>query len=618
MSEFTRSINKALAGSIKSFKDFPATIACALAFMLVTMVRIHLDWQDQEQYNFLLNCLNWSLAFGALFSLMFITGAHSRRGTKRAFVFANLISIIATVSVFVLLFLFSYTTPEYNGAGTQIISSLAVARLIVGMLVSYLVFVALTALVDEKDDFPKAIFMNHKAFFIASIYGIVIIAGVSGVAGAFQALLYQDMSEKVYMYIATITGFVAFTIYVGYFPDFRKYIKDEAIEIAKKQPRFIELLFGYIMVPIMIALSVVLLLWTGQTVISGVNVNFVELSSIAAVYTILGIWLHMMVADHDTKVTTFYKKFYPVAALVILIFEARALIGQLNTTGLKSTEYWFILLWIVAVSGAVLLITLKAKAYIIVVGITCILAIVSVLPITGYNYLPAKAQVNRLEKLLIREDMLKDNAIVPASKEPSSKVKEAITDATEYLSYASDIKLPTWYNDDVIRNYKFKTVFGFDKTWPKNDSVVEYIGYQAIGLYLPAVSLDISDYNLAINLGQRFEKNQEVITASGSNGTYQIHLDANYGRNIPSFEIYLNDELIIETDMKELIDSIIDKYTFTDMEYEPGLIDDMTMIVESKEIKVLFVFSSIEISTNSQREDFDYGINLESIYIHEK
>ncbi len=47
-------------------------------------------------------------------------------------------------------------------------------------------------------------------------------AGTSSIAGAIEALLYNDMSEKVYMYISAVVGFLTFILFIGYFPDFRK------------------------------------------------------------------------------------------------------------------------------------------------------------------------------------------------------------------------------------------------------------------------------------------------------------------------------------------------------------------------------------------------------------
>ena len=85
------------------------------------------------------------------------------------------------------------------------------------------------------------------------------------------------------------------------------------------------------------------------------------LSGIATSYAAIGIWLHILVTHHESGMAKFYKRIYPMAALLILAFEARALILQLSDSGLKMPEYYFALIWVLAVVAAVLLLIKKEK-----------------------------------------------------------------------------------------------------------------------------------------------------------------------------------------------------------------------------------------------------------------
>lgn len=645
MNNFKRSIKQVFAGAVDALKTFPASIGCAFGFAIVTIIRIQLDWPQQEPFNFLFNCLHWSFALGAIFSLMLITGAQSRFNTGKTFLAANVIGVGAAGLTFLLLYLFAGTDPAV-GARYETISALAVARVSMVMLVSYLVFVVLAGIRPEADskiggqeaskidgeeasveadsvkgksDFAKAFFMSHKAFFIAAIYGLVIMAGASGVAGAVQVLLYHDMSSKVYLYISTLTGLLAFTLFVGYFPDFRKGEIDGHREVAEKQPRFIEILFGTILVPLVMALTLVLLIWAGKTILSGMAIPIERLSGIAAAYTIGGIWLHMMVTHHETGLAKFYKKYYPVAALVILVFEAWALINQLMKSGLKLTEYWFILVWVVAAAGAILLILLKDRAHTPIVVITCVLAILSVLPLVGYNVLPVNAQVNRLETLLVNENMLQDNQIVTPAAEPELAIRQAITDATEYIAFANDAKLPVWFSEDLGNDRTFRKTFGFDKVWPKEDITnpqpSDYVG---ISLYLPAGPVDISGYHWAVSVQQEFQKEQTYVTVEGEKGTYRIYWDTNTKDGIPILTVQLNDQVILEKNMNEYIDMISAKYPANNMEPMEGDVADMKLVLESPEISVLLVFRNLEFNLDPQNDVFYYNLNVEALYMNEK
>jgi hypothetical protein len=293
MNKWKQSILKIAKDSGEAFQTFPATMICAVAFALVTIVRIQLDWPQQEPYNFLFNCLHWSFALGAIVSLALITAVQSRINTKKAFLYANIAGLAAVAATFVGLYYFGAGDPILTGARYLVVSNIAAARVTAVMVVSLLAFIVLAGQPKEQSDFAKSFFMTHKAFFIALIYGGVILAGTTGVAGAVEALLYNDMSSKVYMYISTLVGLVAFTIFVGYFPDFHKGEADEHRETAQKQPRFIEILLGSILVPIVLALTVVLLIWAVKTIAGGQDAAFYRLYRIAAAYTLGGIWLHI-------------------------------------------------------------------------------------------------------------------------------------------------------------------------------------------------------------------------------------------------------------------------------------------------------------------------------------
>ena len=248
LNSFTRSITSIFGGAVRAFETFPAAILSALAFAIVTMIRIQLDWPQQEAYNFLFNCLHWAFAFGAVFSIAAITIAQSRFNNKSTFLTANLLGAAAVVVTFLMLYFLGEANTDIS-ARYAIISTLAAARVSAAILISFLLFIIAGGYPKEQSGFSRSFFMTHKALFIALIYGIVIMAGASGVAGAVQALLYHGMSGKVYMYVGTVTGFLAFTIFLGYFPDFRKGIFDDHRDTAQKQPRYIEMLLDYIIIP---------------------------------------------------------------------------------------------------------------------------------------------------------------------------------------------------------------------------------------------------------------------------------------------------------------------------------------------------------------------------------
>ncbi len=612
MSTFKKSVVQVASGAVQSFQKFPAAMLSAFAFAIVTMIRIQIDWPQQEAYNFLFNCLHLSFAFGAIFGLAAVAGVKAKYNDKKTFVAANSATLIAAGLAFILLYLFGGTKPDEAYSRIVRVTDVAAARISVAMLISFIAFIVIGGYPREKSDFSKSLFMEHKAFFTALLYGGVLEGGASAVAGAIQGLLYRDMSSKVYMYIATVVGFVAYAIFTGYFPDFAKDAEDEKRDLAQKQPKFIEILLEYILVPIALALTIVLLLWSAKTIVVDEEVRFTRLSGIATSYAFVGIWLHVMVTHYESNLAKFYKKIYPFTALIILAFEARALFIQLNEWGLKTTEYAFILTWIFAVISILLLIVLKDKAHNKIAILICALSIIAVVPVIGYYKLPMTLQVNRLENILVTENILVEGVLIPAKTEPDEATRIKVTDAVSFISGFTDKKLPDWFDKRLGESSVFKKKLGFDQTWPRPD--FEPGAYIGTYLYMPSGSIDISSYNWAVNMTG--SKAQDVVI-EGIKRDYTIYWDMPANR-IPVLRIMSGEELILEQDMNIYFDRIIEKYPpGSGMDQNPTF-EDMTLKIENQAIEVMLTFSSVSISLDPETDVMSYWAEPYQLYLKEK
>ena len=613
MDNFKSAISGVFKRAAEAFQNYPAAMGNALLFAIVSIVKIHMDWEVQQEYSILLNSLQWAMAVGAVWSLTAITGANSRYNTRKAFTGANLFGFSATLVTFILLFLFgeSGLDREY-----RYLSSIAQSRTSVAIAIGIVVFVYLASFPREESDFSRAFLMTHKAFFVAVLYGIVLMMGTSGVAGAIQALLYNDMSNKVFQYIGVIVGFMTFSIFIGYFPDFRKDVQDPRRQELQEQPKFVQVMLGYILVPILLALTLVLLLWTVRTVLSGVESSFVRLSGIAASYALGGIWLHIMVTRQDTGLVNFFKRVYPFTALVILAFEAWALIVQLRDTGLKTVEYNFIMVWIFTVISVVLLILMKQESHRKIALIGSIIAAIAVFPLVGYHSLPVKYQVSRLENALIAEGMLQDGGVVPAATEPDREVREDITDAVSFLAYKESSSLPEWFNEKIYGEKEFEETFGFKKTWPEPDEDIPR-EYLSTNLVLQSGFVEIDEYDWAINFRDYYGSEEVRTEIEGQRGTYSISWQSDK-MDIPKLSVDLDGEMILEGDLESYFEGILESYPPGSRTPVEAGMEDMSLVMESDEIKILLVFENIDIGLDTTNNRMNHWFMLARMYVTEK
>ncbi|MBI9014823.1 MAG: DUF4153 domain-containing protein [Clostridiales bacterium] len=618
MSIINRSIIRSFKSAVNTVQTFPVSIISAFAFAIVTIVRIQIDWPEQESYNFLFNCLHLSFATSAVFGLATITAVQSRINQKKAFVFANLLSIFIALITFLGLYFIGRETSDHN---IFYVSDLAGARVTVLIVVSLIAFVYFAGYPKEQSDFSKSLFMFQKALVIASIYGLVIMGGTYSVATAIRLLLYRGMSGDVYLYLGTIAGFIAFAIFVGYFPDFRKGTEDSHRDVAQKQSRFIEILFEFIMIPIALALTVVLLIWAGKAIVTGTWPEFSIISGIVISYMFGGIWLHLMVTHFHSSLPAFYKRVYPIASFVILMFGLWSFLLRLNESGLKIQEYFFALIWLTAVPIVSLLFIKKDKAHPLLALLICLMSIATILPLVGYHQLPARFQVTYLESILEEEGILVNNQLIPAEEELDKKVRISITESIEFLSYEEYFKLPSWFDEDLGEYEVFKKRLGFEQTWSDWEDRYDDIYEDSISTYLtlPNGTVNITDYDWAVYLtsfsGDRDA--QKPVTIDGLNGIYTIKWSVDSQVGIPIVKILLDDEIILEQDLKTYLDQKVE-LAQANKSNAQSTIEEMSLDLENDQVKLKLVFDHLEVRVDPKRDEIYYWTNLRTLYLKEK
>lgn len=585
MSKFLKSVSGVLGGAGRAAKAYPTTVGCAVAYAIICLLRIQFELVN---YNFILDCMLWALALGAIAGMTAVAAAQTYSKSKNATLAANL----AALGIVVITFIILYVTGNTEGR----ISEQAGMRMLAAVFVLLVSFVIIAGRRSDETDFVRSLFMAHKSFFIALLYGLVALAGASSVAGAVEGLIYSDMSPKVYGYIATLSGLFAFLLFVGYFPALGEGKDPERREHAQRKPQFIAILLSYILIPIMLALTAVLLIWALLNVFGIAKSNFGELAAIAAAYTVGGLWLHAMTSDGDSGLTKIYRAVYPVAALVILAFEGWAVITRLTKSGLKTTEYAFILIWVLAAAGSVLLLAMRdsekrAEAHRWLAVVSCVLAVVTVLPGVGYIDLPVSAQVARLESLLKREGMLAEGKITPAEDEPDTLTRAEITDAVDFLAY-SDGNLPEWIDEDLAHGDVFRQKFGFDKVWVTDDGTPTVVNDpRGIYLYAEPEAIEIAEYDWSISLVGRYAD----IYVTTNRGEYVISWTNPDGDDYPTIKVMLNGETEIESSLEDLIVALEQKYTANDRK-DIVAQSELMLELEGENISALLTLSEVSVS----------------------
>lgn len=594
MSRFTRSLASLAASAGKAFARYPAAMASAL---LIAASASWLVQSDAMTYDRTWQSLQLGFLLAAALG-MAVTALGSSRSQRPLTLVLNLATLCVGAAVFLLI----------RGQGGSL-PELTVARVAAAAASLLLVFLLLISRPETGSDYNQAAFMMLKAAMIALLYGLVILLGLTFTAFTVQSLLYRAMSEKVYQHIAIWSAFLGFTFFLGYFPDFARDVSDPHLQSAQKQPRFVEILFLYVLVPLMSVLSTVLLIWAGRILIVREWPLFGQLAGILSAYALAGIWLFIMVSRSEQPGARFFRRTFPPVLLVLLAFEAYALADRIRVQSVKPAEYWIMVVWLFALAAALLFLRGSARRSHITAVAGIVLLAVAVLPFAGYRDASVTAQSLRLQSALERNQMLVAERIQPAPAGLATAEKLAITDAAQFLLYAEGARLPAWFAQSITTQGDFARVFGFPPAYPDGSDQQPFPAEQTTYLNLPQGGFSISGYQLLMRPGDLFQGG--ALEIRGQRGLYSFSSSQEGRGDQPAITVRLDGKAFQTVDLRPFLDGLAAKYRGRTIKDGSGIaVDEMILRTSQGATRLMFVFAFIEIVAQDDGSNrYQYGLH---------
>lgn len=581
MSKVSQAIGRVFSGGAKAFARYPAAMFSAMIVAIAATALTALDLPSDER---LFTNMMLAFAASALWGLAVAVASEFYIGKQLPFVLINVITLLAGSGLFAYLYLLPDRT----------VPMIIMARIIASGLAAFILFLLVISADAGRSDYNQAAFMTLKSFLIAALYTIVILLGLFFVAFTVESLIFEDLSEKVYSYIAIWSLFLGYAFFLGYFPRFRRNEQDSRLDIAQKHPAFAEILFAYVLVPIMFILTIVLLIWAVQILIVGDWQEFELLAIIFTAYSMFGVFLSIMISHYTQSIAVFYRRIFPFSALVFLLFEAYAIYRQVASDGIKSGEYFICLFWLFALLAVLVLFSGQPVRNRLMAWIALVLTVLSVLPFTGYQAVPVYSQTERLRVVLAKNDMIVDGAVVSAPASISLADKIAITDAATFLmsnEYKNQVRA-SWLSEKIKSGVTFKSIFGFSETY--SDYNPDENITREIYLNLPAGVVNIAGYDFSALITG--DASQSVVI-SGTTGEYTIKLINMNNERTPAIELSRDGQMILNQSLQSWIDGLAAKYQDQGGKSQPD-IKDMTVSLEAGSVKLMVVFQNITIYTD--------------------
>ena len=617
MGAVRKAILNTLQGALTAYLRFPAAMLSATALALLTSIRIadNTIWATVQ-----FDRWQMALAVTALISLAWTAGLQSGLDKSSSGTLSLKTGLVSLTGLLALIPMVLLIQP-LDGR----IPQLTITRVIAVGGIAILALVLAISYKQSQTDFNKRFFMLHKAFFIALLYMLVVMGGSNFIAFAVETLLLNTMSSDVYQHLTTWSGFLGFAFFLGNLPDLRRSADPERVQISQKQPRFIEVLFVFVMVPIMLVLSLVLLIWALRMLVTGQWPMFAQLASIFTGFILFGIWLNIMIADNPHGLAKFFRRIYPILALIFLAVEAVAIVRQIRLVGIRGGEYAAAALWLFGLTAAVFFLIRPVRLNHLTAWTAALVILLSILPATGYDDITFRSQLTRLEQVLTENGMLSGGQVTAATQDnlPSKDDQILITEATSYLLSIDDRgRLPGWFPGNNYDYDRFLSTYGFQQRWSFDDYDTPGPG-SGRGAWVgrETGTVDLTGYDLALSTAMEKDQiSQEFTTARGS---YQFEWQLNYefgGDNmIPLVTLRRDSQVLIEQDLTEYITTIGDQIRqMESFEYENRLpVEQMQLELEGEDVRLLLVFEAIEMNWDENDQVRAYPI-VSGVYFGEK
>jgi hypothetical protein len=452
----------------------------------------------------------------------------------------------------------------------------SITRYIAVSLALYLSFFFIPYL-PRREQFEMYVIKLGTGFCITVIYSAVLYLGLAAILFTIDQLLGIQIAGKVYFYVGL---FVALLFAPSYFlADIPQ--KDEQLE-QKDYLKLLRVLLLYIVMPLLTAYTAILYIYFVKIiVVSEWPVGLVShLVLWYAVIVTLVLFLITPIKD-ENKWANRFSVWMPRIILPVLVMMFISMGIRINAYGVTENRYYVVVLalW---VSAMMLYFSFIKKRINIVIPVTlALIALISVFgPLSSYS-VSIRSQNNRLQAILIKNDMLQEGKIKTAPADISRDDKYEISRKLDYFSQNHSLQeikcLP--------QNFKMvdmEKVFGFPYT-PYEPPFTDSHGFFYLKNSQYEGAVEIQGYDYLFGSMLLHERSAE---STGST------IEADYDYQSSVVRVYRQSTLLYEKNLNPFVRELYNKHQPTAEEKSiPS--EEMTLVEENEQVKVKFIFLHI-------------------------
>ncbi|NLM22134.1 MAG: DUF4153 domain-containing protein [Peptococcaceae bacterium] len=464
----------------------------------------------------------------------------------------------------------------------------------------------------NKADFNEVCLIHFKTLFISALYSVVLSAGLAAIMAAIDILLFR-IDYDAYSYMLTFVWILFAPIYyLSLLPRFISQTENEVkkLQLARSYPKFLEILVSYIAIPLVGIYTLVLFAYFIKILITW-HWPSGQLGPMVLIYSAAGLVILVLASLLSNRFAVFYYKIFPKVLIPIVVLQLVSVGIRLNAYGVTESRYYVVLFGIFSIIIGVLLSIKPVTRNSMIALLAAALAIVSIIPPVDAFTVSRVSQINRLEKILVSENIL-SNGKITATANASEQVKIETTNILSYLDSHSSLQYISWLPQDFEIYKDMKNTFGFEPTYPSDIGDQTHYFWAGLDQQKP---ITISGYDLAI---------QAYSHPNQADQTYNFSLEGlDYVLTISRISDQEVGIKVNDSDGTELIGTGLYRFAQELKEEKGNSIkeglppEELTLDVREKGYKLKIILQHLNLNFDDNKKDYVADYTMLILFGHE-
>jgi hypothetical protein len=433
---------------------------------------------------------------------------------------------------------------------------------------------------------------------LGAFYSGILLAGILGALVAVDELFHYNIDDKIYQYVCAFVLIIFNTLFfLAGIPN-----NTQGLQQSSVYPKGLKVFTQYLLIPLVLLYLLILYVYSAKTLFEW-DLPKGWVSNLILAFSSLGIFclllLYPLQSSKENRWINILSKSFYFAILPLIVFLWVAIGVRVNQYGITEARYYIIVLaaWLAIV--AIYFIFSKGKNIKVIPASLFVLCVVaSVGPLSAFQ-ISKWSQLNRLEVLLVKNNMLKDGKIVHTKAEVPYQDNVDIHDIIDYIVYHHDIKdLQPFFttnleslNKDGNRFLSSESIHDLINVGKVGVQVVDVVDYNRNFSSNPRHSVNIRGYDYAVSFS--FESyNDEGLVAQME----ELDLEVFFNKEKEFFIVKGSEEMTIS--IEKLKQNLLHlKLNYSDTIPEQKL----SLLVKGKKYDWKFIIRNIRFFNNEDK-----------------